>query len=218
MFTKVYGNPNSCLDTVVELKGEMSLDEAFERYKIEKETRKGIVLIKEEDVLFIGNSLIEGIRLYSNSDCQFLCKVGISLDGLKSKIYSQMTEQKFRLVVIGMGSNEMGSYDETHFKNSYNELINHIYSINPETKIYCLSVPPVSANKSNSNALFTNENVKIYSKYIKEICNERGLSYIDNVPFFGNVLQSDWTCDGIHLSGKVYLNWYSYIMENIIEV
>lgn len=214
--TEVYGNSQSFLDTVVEIKGEVPLEEAFEIYKIEKETRKGVLPVEEKDILFIGNSLIDGIRLYGGSECQFLCKVGVSLDGLKSKIYSQIANKEFRVVVIGMGTNELGSYEEEHFKESYEDLINWVYGVNPEVKIYCLSIPPVSSNKSNSNTLFTNENVKEYNGYIREICDEFSIDYIDNMLFFGNVLQSNWTGDGIHLTGNVYSNWYSYVMKNII--
>ena len=128
--------------------------------------------INTENLIFVGNSLVEGLRLYSNDSNVFLDKIGISLEGLKSEIYGKLNNYTCDTVVIGMGTNELGYYNEEKFKSSYMDLINKIYSINSNSVIICMSIPPVSQIKSDSDSHFNNSNVKVYSQYIKDICEE----------------------------------------------
>ena len=175
-------------------------------------TKKNINI---ENIVFVGNSLIEGLKLYSNSSNTFLSKVGINLDGLKSNIYSQLESFSCDTVVIGMGTNDLGYYSEEKFKSSYMDLINKIYSINPSSVIICMSIPPVSQGKSDNDKQFNNDNVEIYNQYIKNICEENNLIYLDNTKYFGDCLNNNWTSDGIHLRGNIYKEWYDYIIEEI---
>lgn len=179
-----------------------------------KENRK-VPIIDTNNLIFVGNSLVEGLRLYSESANQFYCKVGVSLEGLKDNIYSQLQQSNCEIVIIEMGTNELGVYSEKDFIDSYLDLITLVRNKNPDSLIYCLSIPPVSENKSKSSEYFNNQNVQRYNEYIKEFCNRNNLKYIDNTAFFGDVLNSNWTGDGIHLKGRIYKDWYSYIIENL---
>lgn len=172
----------------------------------------------DKDILFIGNSLTVGMMQTTDSNNTFLCKTGISLDGLKENIYEEIKEKEFKVAIIGMGTNELGFYTKEQFKNSYNELISHIKSVNSDVKIICMSVPPVTKWKSDSNSNFTNKNAKTYSGYVEEICKENNLIYLDNTEFFGEELKDDWSGDGIHFTGNIYQNWYEWIIENIKEM
>lgn len=174
--------------------------------------------IDTNDIVFIGNSLVEGLKIYSNDENVYLCKTGISLNGLKTDIYKKMKNYNCNNVIIGMGTNELGYYSEEKFKNSYMDLINHIYSINKNATIICLSIPPVSKNKSDNSDFFNNNNVKLYNQYIKELCNKNKLYYIDNNEFFGDVLDTNWTGDGIHFKSEIYKNWYNFIIDKILNM
>ena len=171
--------------------------------------------IDTENLVFIGNSLVEGLRLYSNSDNKFVCKVGINLDGLKSGYYDKLRNYSCDTVVIGMGTNELGSYSKEKFMSSYMDLVEHIRSINSDVNIICLSIPPVSQSKSSNSSSFNNYNVEKYNEYIKELCQNNELYFINNEIFFGSVLNSKWTGDGIHLKGNIYRDWYDFIISEI---
>ena len=75
---------------------------------------------KETDILFIGNSLTEGMRITVETENDFICKSGVSLDGLD---LTGIESMEFKVVVINMGTNELGIYDEEHFKTSYRALM-----------------------------------------------------------------------------------------------
>ena len=173
------------------------------------------ISVNTNNILFIGNSLVEGIRLCNQTNHDFLSITGISLDGLKSNIYNQIPNYSCNTVIIGMGTNELGSYSESQFKNSYKDLINKIYSVNKNSKIICMSIPPITNSRSSYDTLFNNTNVQKYNKYIEEICNETNTIYLDNTPFFGYTLNEEWSGDGIHLIGYVYIDWYDFIISQI---
>lgn len=204
-----YGN-----GAVVEIVNNVPLKTLSEYYL--EQTKK--LDIDTNNVVFIGNSLVEGLKIGSNGQNNFICKVGISLDGLKKGYYNQLYNYTCDTVVIGMGTNELGYYEEFRFKTSYMDLVNHIRSINPDCNIICLSIPPVTQNKSNNSSYFNNYNVKRYSEYIQELCNENNMIYLDNTPFFGEVLSSKWSGDGIHMSGSVYREWYKFVIEKISKL
>ena len=166
---------------------------------------------KEKDILFIGNSLTEGMRATTDSYNKFICEIGVSLDGLD---LSDMRNMDFKVVVINMGTNELGHYDEEHFKQSYKNLIEKIYEVNKDARIICCSVPPI-AEETQYSEHYNNENAKLYSRYIKELCQVHNLEYLDNKEFFGETLNQDLTSDGLHFHGDIYARWYEFILEKI---
>ena len=83
------------------------------------------------DLLFIGNSLVEGLRTAAGGEHTFLCKVGISLEGLKQEIYARIQSCSCRTVLIEMGTNELGSYTPDAFRDSYLDLIVPTPSVTP---------------------------------------------------------------------------------------
>lgn len=171
--------------------------------------------IDVHNLLFVGNSLVSGLDMVCTDENKFIAEVGLTLNKLKKSYFDDIAKHSCDTVVIGMGTNELGSYTEVGFKNYYNDLINHIKSVNPDSVIFCLSIPPVSERKSNNDELFNNDNVVKYNSYIEDICTENNVVFLDNTGYFGAVLRSDWTSDGIHLYGSIYKDWYNYLIEKI---
>ena len=178
---------------------------------VESDIEEGTINI--DNVVFVGNSLIEGLRLHSGSNAVFLSKGGINLDGLKSYIYQTLTLYDCEIVIIGMGSNEMVYFTKDMFMNSYRDLIEHIRSINPDSKIICMSVPPVTRSRSKEDLDYNNDKVKLFNSYIEELClSDSSLILLDNTKFFGDFLNSEWSADGRHLYDKIYKEWYDFIV------
>ena len=212
----VYAEDKINLNEVVisEVVSGMSLDEYGFIHPVLPEKLN----IDTDNLVFVGNSLVVGLQIMGNQNNVYLCKGGISLLGLKSDIYRQLTKYSCDNVVIGMGTNELGSFSEENFKVLYKDLIEHIRSINPNANIICLSIPPVSENRSRNSSLFNNENVQIYNQYTMDICDVMGTIYIDCSEFFGDVLDNSWSGDGIHFTGTKYMEWYNFIVEKISEL
>ncbi len=180
--------------------------------KAEREKKQ----INAENILFIGNSLAEGIS-YVDDKYNFITKVGISLSGLRTGGYwDRIDDYDFDTVIIIMGTNELGSYTEELFTEEYQLLINKIKAANKDAKIILSSIPPVG-NKTSYAAQFNNENVQKYNIYIKNLATDNNLLYLDNKGYFGNVLSEEITGDGIHLTGTGYIEWLNYIKEFISD-
>lgn len=178
----------------------------------EREKKK----INTENILFIGNSLAEGIS-YVDDNFDYITKVGISLSGLRTGGYwDRINNHKFDTVIIIMGTNELGSYSEELFMEEYQLLINKIKTVNKSAKIILSSIPPV-AEKTSYAAQLNNKNVQKYNKYILNLAKKNNLLYLNNLGYFGNVLSSDITEDGIHLTGTGYIEWLNYIKEFIAD-
>lgn len=193
-----------------------ALELAHDRYILEEKQSQIENAIENDRIMFIGNSLVEGLRLNNDSKNQFYCKVGISLNGLQSKIYSQIDNADFDVAIIEMGTNELGSWNSEEFKSSYTDLIDRILSNNPSAQVFCLSIPPLSSSRDTSGGRFNNKNAKTYNSYIESVANSFDqTTFIDCSIFFGDVLNSEWTGDGIHLSGRIYRDWYNWIIETI---
>ena len=98
----------------------------------------------------------------------------------------------------------------------YQLLINKIKTVNKSAKIILSSIPPV-AEKTSYAAQLNNKNVQKYNKYILNLAKKNNLLYLNNLGYFGNVLSSDITEDGIHLTGTGYIEWLNYIKEFIAD-
>ena len=203
-------------ENVVEMpiESEIIIDEDIVE-NIEAPTPSVEKQIDVNNLLFVGNSLVSGLDMICTDDNEFIAEVGLTLNKLKKSYFDDIAKHSCDTVVIGMGTNELGSYTEVGFKDYYTDLIEHIRSVNPDSVIICLSIPPVSERKSNNDELFNNSNVVKYNSYIEEICVENDVIFLDNTGYFGAVLRSDWTSDGIHLYGSIYKDWYNYLIEKI---
>ena len=203
----IENDENVCLDCVESAKIIGDLEEKVDRLSVRTE---------EDKIVFIGNSLFEGLRLNAGSDAVFMSKGGINVEGLKSGIYDTLTHYDCEKVIVGLGTNEIGVLTKEEFIKSYQDLVSHIRGINPDSKIVIMSIPPVTRSRSESDARYNNENIRLYNTYVEEVCElDKELIYFDNSPFFTDELNTEWSGDGLHYYNRIYQQWYKYIMENV---
>lgn len=156
---------------------------------------------------FVGNSLVEGLRLNSDDGFDFWCEVGISLKELNARL---VIPEDFDCVVVEMGSNELGAYGRDKFVSQYEELLSRF-----DVPCFCVSIPPVNEGKSKYAERVCNANVESYNEWVRDVCAETGATFVDASEFFGDSLPSDWTGDGLHLRPGVYASWYEWILESV---
>lgn len=163
----------------------------------------------EEGVVpfFVGNSLVEGLRLNSDDGYPFYCEVGISLPSLNRNL---ALPDRYDIAIIEMGSNELGTYSKESFEGAYKELIEIL-----DCPCYCLSIPPINWSKSRYAARVNNTNVRLYNNYIRNVCSETSATFVDCSDFFGDTLPAEWTRDGLHLTSSSYANWYQWIVQKV---
>ena len=115
------------------------------------------------------------------------------------------------------GINELGWPYPDIFEEKYEELINQIRKVQPDAKIYVQSILPVSYLAANTNAVFTNENINNFNKYVKQAAENTDAVYLDVGSYFkdeNGSLPVEASTDGIHFIREYCQEWINYLANN----
>jgi hypothetical protein len=180
---------------------------------------------------FIGNSLVDGFRLFSGlTSCDIYAATSmtvggadtsesITLDsGVKGTILDALKQKPYGKIYILLGINEIG-YDADYFKDLYGALLDKISELQPDATIYIMGLTPVSAHKSSTSDIFTMTRVNIYNEKLFELAGEKHCYYIDLCEALAGddgYLPSGVTSDGVHFSASEYKIWLEYLRHHYI--
>jgi lysophospholipase L1-like esterase len=87
----------------------------------------------------------------------------------------------------------------------------------PDAKIYCVGILPVTASQDAKGESVNNTNAKTFSTAISEVAAEVGAEYLDcsaAVADENGYLPEDASTDGIHMTSEYCLYWQDYIVDN----
>ena len=185
------------------------------------------------DALFIGDSRTVGLSEYCeelDSRATFYSKVSltiytcmdkefISTDDGKISVDQALRENQFAKIYICLGLNEIGTGDPEYFKNAYAGVIDRIIELQPDAIIYIQGIMHVTANKSDHDKYFTNDNINARNAAIAELADQKRIFYIDINDYVddgnGN-LDSSLTFDDVHLKASSYERWHEFLLHNAI--
>lgn len=179
------------------------------------------------DAVFIGDSRTDGLMIYTGlytstfytANGQMVdtaqTKKNIPLEnGEKGTVLDALRQHTFRRVYVMLGINELGWYFEEEFTGEYRSLIEQIRQIQPQATIYIQSVLPVTKEKSESDAIYNNENVRKVDAWVQEVAEETGATYLNVKEVMtdseGN-LPADGASDGVHLTKAYCEIWLEYL-------
>lgn len=186
-----------------------------------------------DDALFIGDSRIEGLKLYSGLDnAKFYCKEGISLNKIltekfvKIKIKGEkktvsikraLKEKEFGKIYIMIGINEITYRDNKDFKEKYSEVLEEIKALQPNAKIVLMGIMKVTNQYAKENPGFSNGNINAKNVMIAELADGKNVFYMDFNPEIcdskGGVKKS-YTWDGVHLKAEYYSIWVKFLKKH----
>ncbi|WDV45492.1 GDSL-type esterase/lipase family protein [Clostridiaceae bacterium M8S5] len=188
-----------------------------------------------EKTLFIGNSRTEGLFLYSSPKgatfythegllvSNALTKKIIRSKGKKTKISISnalsANKNRFENIYVMFGTNELGWIYTSTFIDRYKQLINELKKYNPKANIYIQSILPVTSKKSNSNKIYTNQNIIKFNCEILKMCKDINAYYLDTFESVANskgVLPDEASVDGVHLIKKYTDLWLDYIKTHTV--
>ncbi len=177
------------------------------------------------DACIIGNSLVEGIRMYSGlNKLTYYSTTGMTVYSAAGKygFYSRKgtyetaagaaAKGDFSKVYIELGINEIG-LEVDKFIAYYSNIISILQDGLPEADIYILSLTPVS-KKKDSGGIFTMESINAYNEGLKRLAIEKGCYYLDCVSSMVDetgFLPSGDTWDGVHFNIPKYAQWEEII-------
>lgn len=182
------------------------------------------------DAAFIGDSRTVGLQMNTDKPkASFYASIGLNIDsaltdsaitldnGEKGKVLDAMKQRQFGRIYIMFGINELGWPYPDIFEEKYEELISQIRKVQPDAKIYVQSILPVSYLAANTNAVFTNENINNFNKYVKQAAENTDAVYLDVGSYFkdeNGSLPVEASTDGIHFIREYCQEWMNYLADN----
>lgn len=179
-----------------------------------------------DDALFIGDSRVEGLALYSGLDnATFAYMEGLTTFGLMSEkiaangtetLTQLLSENTYKKIYIMLGINEAG-YDTDSYASTYMDAISQIQEMQPEAIVFMMGCMHVSSDYSDTHDIVNNDNIDDKNGAIAAYADGIKLFYLDMntaVDDGKGGLIKDYTWDDIHLQAQYYSIWENYIYEH----
>ncbi len=178
-----------------------------------------------KDSAFAGNALAQTIGSYGIlKDSDFYAGVNIDLEnvykttalGSTTSVVEQFKSKQFDKVFLSFGENEISQMSSTEFKEQYAELIDKIQEYQPNSRIYLIGIPPVTAQVSNSGGDLTVKKIMEFNKRIMSIAVDKEIYYIDSVDALGDnkdFLPNGVSYDGINLNKAATIDLLYYMTK-----
>jgi len=185
------------------------------------------------DALFIGDSRVVGLMLYSGlTETAFYAEKGLNVNtllsnrlvlltgGNKITIPEALRKQSFGKIYIKIGLNELGWRNISLFADAYGAAIDRIRELQPDAVIYVQSILPVSRKKSEDSSIFTNKRIMEFNEAIKKMTWEKDVHYLD---VYGGMIDDQGNMpeaaghDGVHLNKEYCLKWVEYLIRHTVR-
>lgn len=182
--------------------------------------------------LFIGDSIATGFTDYSKLDEKNVA-ASISLtpykahaeaialpDGTSGTALSYAEAMQPKRIFLMLGFNGLNS--PIAMEGSFRALTEKLEEACPNAVIYCYSITPLTADSSAAASIgVTNANVVSFNEYLKTMCSELGVIYLD----INSKMTDDSGClnpdyneyDGMHISAPTYDLILAYTQKFITE-
>ncbi len=185
-----------------------------------------------EDALFIGDSRMQGLGMYSNIPATFYAATAFQLFNFRTANIVQTPNGKvpiltaipfdaFTKIYIKVGLNELGCASETKFIEDYQELITGLRLMEPRAIIYIHAVLPVTAAKSATDKFHNNPNIIKRNELLKNFADANSCYFVDvkdAVADETGALIKGSAPDGIHMYGKYMGPWVEYLRTHAVKV
>ncbi len=191
---------------------------------------KGVSNEYFDDALFIGDSRTEGFFMYTGItgiDAYYSKGLNIqdiykdkvaNVDGKKMTVLEALEKKQHGKIYIMFGVNELGWAFDYLFQEQYAKLVDDIIALQPNAIIYVQNILPISAERSKTDKIYNNENVRHFNEMIKEFCAARPqVIYLDvasSVMDDTGALPEGASVDGVHCNKDYCMIWYNYLKAN----
>jgi len=186
------------------------------KYWTEKKTMFEILPQKQNQIVFVGNSITDGCEWSELFDNPKIINRGIGGDnteGLLERL-ADITKIQPEKIFLEIGINDLGvPLNTNEIKTNYGKIIDKIKRESPNSQIFVQSVLP-----TRDHRIIKNDSVIILNQKLQELATDRSLTFInlyDNFKDSSGNLSDKYSIDGVHLLGKGYQLWkdliYNYV-------
>jgi lysophospholipase L1-like esterase len=174
----------------------------------------------KKDIIFVGNSITQGIdwaELLQNNHAR---NRGISGDityGVLERL-REITEGQPAKVFVLIGINDIEhNIPDSLIVNNYRRIIRQIKAESPRTKIYFHTLLPVNNEFTQFKKHYNkDEHIAFVNTELKKIAAEENITLIDLHPHFldaSQKLDKRYTVDGLHLNAEGYKVWAGILKQ-----
>lgn len=138
-----------------------------------------------------------------------VAEIGASLTDLETHI-AKAEEISPQVIFLAYGMNDVISTDGDvdAFIDRYDALIKELQKRVPDAKLFVNSVFPVQEVEMEAHPVF--EKLEDYNKALRELCDKRQISFIDNTSLVKSRYYEE---DGIHFKAEFYPYWLDRMAE-----
>ena len=158
----------------------------------------------------IGDSMIEGMNdgQYVNTESLIFRRGCGTYDS--QDLFERAVNLQASVVWVQLGLNDMDMYhsDSGQFKDNYRKLVQYLQDSLPDCRIFLCNINPISEDACRRHPQY--EYAGQYNQAIMELCEELGVSYVDNTTLVLGHPEL-WDSDGIHPVQDVYLWMLSHM-------
>jgi lysophospholipase L1-like esterase len=174
----------------------------------------------KKDIIFVGNSITQGIDWAELLQNKHARNRGISGDityGVLERL-REITEGQPAKVFVLIGINDIEhNIPDTLIVNNYRRIIRQIKAESPRTKIYFHTLLPVNNEFTQFKKHYNkDEHIAFVNAGLKKIAAEENITLIDLHPHFldaSNKLDKRYTVDGLHLNAEGYKVWAGILKQ-----
>ena len=143
-----------------------------------------------DDALFIGDSRVEGVKLYSGWDnLTYYAENGMTVynmfqsktaqvDGQTLTIEEALQKRSFGKIYLEIGINEMGTGTVDSFMEAYEAAVAHLQELQPDAIIYVCGIMYVKQTRSESDPIFNNPAIQEKNDRIAALADGENMKYI----------------------------------------
>ena len=191
----------------------------YSTYYHHKKTLFELLPNLENEIIFLGNSITDGGEWSEFLQNDRVINRGISGDVTEGILYrlDEITESKPLQVFLMIGTNDLalGSTKEITFNNIC-KIVNEIRNLSPKTEVIVQSIFPVNLIYEKFSGHTRNtEKIKWINRELSAWCSKNEIVFVDIFQVLKNenddLLNPDYTYDGLHLNGKGYQVWVNKI-------
>ena len=186
----------------------------FSTYYYQKKSLFELLPNTENEIIFLGNSITDGgewVELFGNQNIKNRGISGDITDGVLFRLNEVVESHPLKIfIMIGINDLAIGRSPDQIIEN-YEKILDRINTFSPETAVYIQSILPVN----DDFGIFRNHTDKLkdigeINQRLKLLANAKNCRFIDLDPFFKDAegkLKTDYTNDGLHLTGPGYIAW-----------
>lgn len=180
------------------------------------------------DTVFVGDSICSGLRVYGilpNDNvvakgcvaARNIFEYTFDVRGNEIGVAYAMSVLQPRYVVFSMGMNDINMTSPEVYCENYDNLMQTIRSVLPDTVFYVASITPIAADSEFSS----NERIDLFNATIKEHLNGTGSGFVDvatGLKTWGNALDPVYSGgDGIHLAPDAYYVYLNQLCDQLVD-